>query len=81
MERRPLDGWKKALGPEYPSTLASVGGPAEVLERKGMLVAADKMNRRALDGMEKALGPEHPLMLTSVYIALDTYSRTRRRLA
>ncbi|KAK3333869.1 hypothetical protein B0T19DRAFT_139514 [Cercophora scortea] len=66
MHRRALDGKEKVLGPEHPSTLASVSNLASVLQDQGKYEEAEQMNRRALNGKEKVLGPEHPSTLASV---------------
>jgi tetratricopeptide (TPR) repeat protein len=60
MHRQALESREKALGLEYPDTLASVTYLGSVLQRQGKYEETEVMYRRALEGSEKVLGPEHP---------------------
>jgi Tetratricopeptide repeat len=66
MNRRALEGYKKARGVEHSDTLASMDNLALVLLNQGRYEEAEAMNRQALDGSEKVLGKEHPDTLASV---------------
>ncbi|OCK97424.1 uncharacterized protein K441DRAFT_546848, partial [Cenococcum geophilum 1.58] len=66
INQQALEGRKKALGKEHPSTLISVSNLALVLQYQGRYKEAEQINRQALEGREKMLGKEHPSTLTSV---------------
>jgi tetratricopeptide (TPR) repeat protein len=66
MNRRILEGRKKALGKEHPDTLISVNNLASVLQDQGKYDDAEAMYRQILEGRKKALGNEHEDTLTTV---------------
>ncbi|KAJ5110529.1 FAD-binding monooxygenase [Penicillium argentinense] len=66
MYQRALAGYEKTLGPDHPSTLASVSNLGLVLDSQGKYEEAEAMHRRALEGYKEVLGREHPDTLTSV---------------
>ncbi len=57
MYRRALDGYEKAWGREYTSTLDTVNNLGLLYTRQDKLVEVEEMYRRALDGYKKARGP------------------------
>ena len=67
MHRQTLAMYEKVLGREHPSTLASMGNLANVLDSQGKCEEAEAMHRQTLAMSEKVLGREHPDTLTSVY--------------
>ena len=66
MHQTVLTHREKVLGPEHPSTLASINNLALVLSHQGKYEEAEAMHRQALKDKEKVLGPEHPDTLTSI---------------
>ncbi|KAH9211165.1 kinesin light chain [Leptodontidium sp. 2 PMI_412] len=66
MYQRALQGYKKALGLNHTSTLATVNNLGVLYKNQGKLVEAEQMYQRALQGYEKALGPEHTSTLRTV---------------
>ena len=60
MNRRALEGKKKVLGREHPSTLANINNLAYLLHRQQKYVMVKSMFERALAGYEKILRPDHP---------------------
>lgn len=79
LHRLVLAGRETVLGPEHPSTLASVNDLGLVLSRRGKYEEAEAMHQRALKGREKVLGPEHLDTLTSKVNLASTF-RSRGRL-
>ncbi|KAL4744045.1 P-loop containing nucleoside triphosphate hydrolase protein [Aspergillus similis] len=61
-----LAGYKKALGPDHPSTLDTVHILGSVYKDQGKLKEAEEMYQQALAGKEKALGLDHPSTLDTV---------------
>jgi tetratricopeptide (TPR) repeat protein/transcriptional regulator with XRE-family HTH domain len=57
---------KKVLGPEHPSTAASLNNLALLLRAQGDLAAARPLLERALAIHENSLGPDHPLTATNL---------------
>ena len=63
---RALLGFEKALGPDHPTTLATVHNLGGLLYAQGKLDEAKIMWERVLVGFEKVLGPDHPNTLATV---------------
>jgi tetratricopeptide (TPR) repeat protein len=59
-------GREKALGPDHPSTVATIGNLGVLYSDQGKLDMAEEMYVRALEGYEKALGRDHTLTLGTV---------------
>jgi tetratricopeptide (TPR) repeat protein len=78
MNRQTLVLSEKALGPEHPSTLTSMGNWAGVLSSQGKYKEAEAMNRQTLARREKVLGPEHPDTLMSIYCLAHLLWTTHR---
>ncbi|KAK3947359.1 hypothetical protein QBC32DRAFT_328628 [Pseudoneurospora amorphoporcata] len=66
MYQRALEGYEKALGPDYTSTLDTVHNLGLLYQTQGRLMEAEAMYQRALEGKEKALGPDHTSTLNTV---------------
>ncbi|GKT52029.1 kinesin light chain [Colletotrichum spaethianum] len=66
MYRQTLELRKKVLGPENPSTLASMNNLAEALRKQGKYDEAEQMHRQTLELSVKVLGPENPSTLSSM---------------
>jgi tetratricopeptide (TPR) repeat protein len=64
--RRALDGYEKAWGPDYTSTLSTVNNLGNLYADQNKLGEAEKIYRRALDGYEKVWGPDHPFILRTI---------------
>nr|OQO30934.1 hypothetical protein B0A51_04161 [Rachicladosporium sp. CCFEE 5018] len=60
MNRQALEGYKKVLGKEHPSTLTSVYCLAYLLHQKADFAAAVPLYERACSGYVVRLGPSHP---------------------
>ena len=66
------------LGPEHPSTLASVGYLASLYRVQGRYSEAEPLYKRALAARERVLGPEHPLTLRSMHNLSTLYQAQGR---
>ncbi|KAI6480714.1 hypothetical protein MCOR13_011076 [Pyricularia oryzae] len=66
MHREILALREKVLGPENPSTFASMNNLASVLDRQGKYEEAEQMHRKTLALYKKVLGPENPSTFTSM---------------
>ncbi len=55
-----LETSRRLLGPEHPTTLASMNNLAETLRAQGDLVGARKLQEQVLETRRRLLGPEHP---------------------
>ncbi|KAH9428645.1 hypothetical protein MCOR02_011191 [Pyricularia oryzae] len=66
MYRETLALREKVLGPENPSTLASINNLALVLKNQGKYEEAEQMHRKTLELSKKVLGPENPETLNSM---------------
>ena len=75
MNRRALEEFEKALGPEHLSLLASTSYLALVLRYQGKREAAQAMSRRAVDGRKKrwSRASRQP----GKYAAVEERSRTQ----
>ncbi|KXZ41457.1 hypothetical protein GPECTOR_457g361 [Gonium pectorale] len=58
--RRTVEAQERSLGPNHPTTLASVSDLAALQRSRGRYAEAEELCRRALEGREQTLGPEHP---------------------
>ena len=59
MYQRALQGYEKAWGPDYTSTLFMVNNLGNLYRNQGKLVEAEQMYQQALLGYEKVWGPDH----------------------
>lgn len=66
MYRETLALNEEVLGPENPSTLASMNNLASVLNKRGKYEEAERMHRKTLGLTEKVLGPKNPDTFTSM---------------
>jgi tetratricopeptide (TPR) repeat protein len=66
MYERALQGYEKAFGTEYTSTLDTVNNLGNLYANQGKLAEAEQMYERALQGYEKAFGTEHTSTLDIV---------------
>ncbi|KAL2258899.1 hypothetical protein VTK26DRAFT_7612 [Humicola hyalothermophila] len=57
--QRALEGYEKALGQDYISTLDTVNNLGSLCADQGRLTEAESMYQRALSGFRVALGPSH----------------------
>ena len=64
--RKTLATRERVLGPDHPSTVASITILAHLLHMVGDYVEAEPLLRRSLDEYEAALGPNHPNTLSSI---------------
>ncbi|HEX4330435.1 MAG TPA: CHAT domain-containing tetratricopeptide repeat protein [Burkholderiales bacterium] len=60
LHRRALAVHEKELGPEHPTTLATLTNLGNVMLLQGKFKQAEQLFRRVLAAREKVLGPEHP---------------------
>jgi CHAT domain-containing protein/Tfp pilus assembly protein PilF len=60
LHRRALAVHEKELGPEHPTTLATLTNLGNVMLLEGKYKEAERVFRRVLAAREKVLGPEHP---------------------
>ena len=60
LHRSALAVHEKQLGPEHPSTLATLVNLGNVMLLQGKFSAAEQVFRRVLAAREKVLGPQHP---------------------
>lgn len=60
LHRRALAIHEKDLGPEHPTTLATLTNLGNVMMLQGKFKEAEQVFRRVLVAREKVLGPEHP---------------------
>ncbi|MDB5805826.1 MAG: uncharacterized protein JWN73_3148 [Betaproteobacteria bacterium] len=60
LHRRALAVHEKELGPEHPTTLATLTNLGNVMLLQGKFKQAEQVFRRVLAAREKVLGPEHP---------------------
>ena len=60
LHRRALAVHEKELGPEHPTTLATLTNLGGVMMLQGKFKEAERVFRRVLAAREKVLGPEHP---------------------
>ncbi|KAH7109735.1 hypothetical protein B0J13DRAFT_516870 [Dactylonectria estremocensis] len=74
MYGRALEGYEKALGPHYISTLDTVNNLGSLYSDQGKFKEAEEMYERALEGYEKALGPHHTSTLNTVNNLGNLYS-------
>ncbi|QBZ58570.1 hypothetical protein PoMZ_03525 [Pyricularia oryzae] len=66
MYRETLALREKVLGPENPSTFASINNLALVLKNQGKYEEAEQMHRKTLELSKKVLGPENPETFNSM---------------
>ncbi|RPA92392.1 hypothetical protein L873DRAFT_1794296 [Choiromyces venosus 120613-1] len=78
MSRRALEGFKKVLGPDHPTTFTSVCNLAGVLEGQGKYDESEKIWRRVLEAREKALGPEHNEVYKILQRLAGLYEKQRK---
>ena len=67
---------KTVLGPEYPSTLTSMGNLASTYRNQGRWTEAEK---QVMETRKTVLGPEHPDTLMSMWNLSHTLKKLRRR--
>jgi CHAT domain-containing protein/Tfp pilus assembly protein PilF len=60
LHRRALAVHEKELGPEHPTTLATLTNLGNVMMLQGKFKEAEQVFRRVLTAREKVLGPDHP---------------------
>jgi serine/threonine protein kinase len=61
---------RRALGPEQPEVLRSMGALGRTLGKEGHLGEAEKMERETIETLRRTVGPEHPTTLqTETYLA------------
>ncbi|HEY4374322.1 MAG TPA: CHAT domain-containing tetratricopeptide repeat protein [Burkholderiales bacterium] len=60
LHRRALAIHEKELGPEHPTTLATLTNLGNVMMLQGKFKQAEQVFRRVLAAREKVLGPDHP---------------------
>ena len=70
-----MEGYEKALGPDYMLTFDIVNNMGILYKTQGKLVGAEKMYRRALEGKEKAWGSNHTLTFNTVYNLGNLYAK------
>ena len=64
---------EKALGPDHPSTAASLNNLALLYRSQGQYEQAEPLYQRALAIREKALGPDHPSTAASLNNLAELY--------
>jgi tetratricopeptide (TPR) repeat protein len=64
--QRALDGRKKTLGIDHPSTLSTISNIGSLSNSQGEYGEALELYQLALDGCEKTLGKDHPSTLSTV---------------
>lgn len=64
--RRALENRERTLGPEHPSTLASLKNLSQLYHSMGKFQQAEPLMRRDLRAKESSLGPDHPSTLAVV---------------
>jgi Tetratricopeptide repeat len=64
--RRALDGRRRKLGDDDPSTLTSVMNMVQMLMRQNKVAEAEPYDREALEGRRRTLGEDHPDTLISL---------------
>jgi tetratricopeptide (TPR) repeat protein len=64
--QRALDGYKRTLGKDYPSTLDPVSNVDIVFDRQGGHGKALEWYQRALDSHERTLGKDHSSTLSTI---------------
>jgi tetratricopeptide (TPR) repeat protein len=65
-ERQVLDGFRRLLGSEHPTTLSAMNNLALTLLALGDAAGAAALHRQVLDARRRLLGPEHPDTLGSM---------------
>ncbi|KAF4215069.1 hypothetical protein CNMCM8980_008758 [Aspergillus fumigatiaffinis] len=68
-----LDMTKRVLGPDHPSTLASMANLASTYNDQGRWNEAEKLGMQVMETSRTVLGAEHPDTLTSMAILASTY--------
>ena len=64
--REALDGRRRTLGNDHPSTLRSINNLGTLLCDHGKYGEAEKLMREALDGHRRVLGDKHPDTFNSI---------------
>src|SRR5467141_3805428 len=78
MNKQAADAYKRALGPEHPSTLSSIGNLALTYRNQGRWKEAEELQLRAMETSLTVLGQEHPNTLASMATLASTYSNQGR---
>ena len=68
---RALEGRTASLGPQHPSTLASMKNLAVLRFKQGAREEAAALAQQAADGFQAALGPDHPSTQSTSELALN----------
>jgi len=76
--RQALEISEKALGPNHPSTPASVNNLAALYQSQGRYNEAEPLYKRALEICEEALGPNHPHTASSLNNLASLYNEQGR---
>jgi tetratricopeptide (TPR) repeat protein len=66
MYEQALQGYKKAFGPTYPSTLETANNLGVLYSDQGKLAEAEQMYKQTLQGKKEAFGPTHPSTLDTI---------------
>jgi tetratricopeptide (TPR) repeat protein len=69
---------KRMLGPEHPSTLASMSYLANTYRKKGRWDEAEELHMQVVETAKKVLGPEHPHTLASIGNLAVIYNKKGR---
>ncbi len=78
LELRVMETSRAKLGPEHPSTLASINNLASTYRDKGRWEEAEKLLVQVVETSRTKLGPDHPDTLTSMGNLASTYGKQGR---
>jgi tetratricopeptide (TPR) repeat protein len=73
-----LEMRKRVLGPDHPSTLASMANLASTYNNGGRWNEAEKLGMQVMETFKTVLGAEHPNTLASMTILASTYNSQGR---
>jgi tetratricopeptide (TPR) repeat protein len=73
-----LEMRKRVLGPDHPSTLASMAALASTYKEQGRWNEAEKLYMQVVETRKAVLGPDHPSTLASMAALASTYRNQGR---
>jgi tetratricopeptide (TPR) repeat protein len=78
MNQQAIEGYKKALGAEHPSTLSSMANLASTYWNQGRWKEAEELDVQVLETSKRVLGVEHPDTLINMANLASTYRNQGR---